>query len=70
MRSGVSGSVAAWGRPLLVRNIETDRRFQRLSNPQYATKSLLCVPLKVDGEVLGVFNVTNKSRARPSTTTI
>jgi signal transduction histidine kinase len=60
MRSGVSGSVAAWGRPLLVRNIETDRRFQRLSNPQYATKSLLCVPLKVDGEVLGVFNVTNK----------
>jgi GAF domain-containing protein len=60
VRSGVLGSVAAWGQPLLVDNIETDRRFERLSHPQYTTKSLLCVPLTVAGEVLGVFNVTNK----------
>jgi signal transduction histidine kinase/putative methionine-R-sulfoxide reductase with GAF domain len=60
MRSGVAGSVAAWGRPLLVNNIETDRRFSRLNHPQYKTKSLLCVPLRVEGEVLGVLNVNNK----------
>lgn len=60
VRSGVAGSVAAWGRPLLVNNIETDRRFSRLNHPQYKTKSLLCVPLRVSGEVLGVLNVNNK----------
>jgi len=60
VRSGVAGTVAAYGRPLLVNNIETDRRFRRLNHPQYSTKSLLCVPLRVDGEVLGVLNVNNK----------
>ncbi len=61
LRSGVAGAVAALGRPLLVSNIETDRRFSRLNHPQYRTKSLLCVPVRVDGEVLGVLNVNNKS---------
>lgn len=61
VRSGVAGTVAAWGRPLLVNNIETDRRFRRLNHPQYSTKSLLCVPLRVDAEVLGVLNVNNKT---------
>jgi signal transduction histidine kinase len=61
VRSGVAGSVAAWGRPVLVDNIETDRRFRRLNHPQYSTKSLLSVPLHVEGEVLGVINVNNKS---------
>jgi signal transduction histidine kinase/response regulator RpfG family c-di-GMP phosphodiesterase len=60
VRSGVAGSVAAWGRPVLVNNIETDRRFRRLNHPQYSTKSLLSVPLEVEGEVVGVVNVNNK----------
>lgn len=60
VRNGVAGAVAAWGRPVLVENIETDRRFKRMNHPQYATKSLLCVPLRVEGEVVGVVNVNNK----------
>jgi putative methionine-R-sulfoxide reductase with GAF domain len=60
VRSGVAGAVAAWGRPLLVDNIETDRRFRRLNHPQYRTKSLLCVPIAIEREVLGVVNVNNK----------
>jgi signal transduction histidine kinase/putative methionine-R-sulfoxide reductase with GAF domain len=60
LRSGVLGSVAAWGQPLLVKDIESDRRFERLSHKQYTTKSLLCVPLRVAGEVIGVYNVTNR----------
>lgn len=60
LRSGVAGAVAAWGRPVLVENIETDRRFRRLNHPQYHTKSLLCVPLRVEGEVVGVVNANNK----------
>ena len=61
LRSGVAGAVAAWGRPVLVENIETDRRFRRLNHPQYQTKSLLCVPLRVEGEVIGVINANNKT---------
>ena len=60
LRSGVAGAVAAWGRPILIKNIETDRRFRRLNHPRYRTKSLLCVPLRVEGEVIGVVNVNNK----------
>jgi signal transduction histidine kinase len=60
VRAGVAGAVAAWARPMLVGNIETDRRFQRLNHPQYSTKSLLSVPLLVENEVLGVVNVNNK----------
>ncbi|MGH7740745.1 MAG: HD domain-containing phosphohydrolase [Candidatus Eiseniibacteriota bacterium] len=65
MRSGVAGSVAAWGQALLVNNIETDRRFRRLNHPQYRTKSLLCAPMRVQGEVIGVFNVNNKADGTP-----
>ncbi|HUK64600.1 MAG TPA: HD domain-containing phosphohydrolase [Dongiaceae bacterium] len=61
VRSGVAGTVAAWARPVLVDDIETDRRFQRFNHPQYSTKSLLSVPLLVEGEVLGVVNVNNKN---------
>ena len=60
LRSGVAGAVAAWGHPLLVEDIETDRRFRRLNHPQYNTKSLLSVPLRVEGEVIGVVNANNK----------
>jgi HD-GYP domain-containing protein (c-di-GMP phosphodiesterase class II)/signal transduction histidine kinase len=60
LRSGVAGAVAAWGHPLLVEDIETDRRFRRLNHPQYNTKSLLSVPLRVEGEVIGVVNASNK----------
>jgi len=65
VRSGVAGAVAAWGKPVLVNNIETDRRFLRLNHPQYTTKSLLSVPLRVEGEVLGVLNVNNKVSGAP-----
>src|SRR5262249_54097134 len=60
IRTGVAGAVAAWGHPLLVEDLETDRRFRRLNHPQYSTKSLLSVPLRVDGEVIGVINANNK----------
>ena len=45
---------------MLVENIETDRASRRLNHPRYHTKSLLCVPLRVEGEVIGVVNVNNK----------
>ncbi len=65
LRAGVAGTVAAMGQAVRVENIETDRRFRRLNHPQYSTKSLLCVPLRVEGEVLGVVNVSNKKSRDP-----
>jgi hypothetical protein len=65
IRSGVAGAVAAWGHPLLVEDIETDRRFRRMNHPQYNTKSLLSVPLRVEGEVIGVVNANNKQSGEP-----
>ena len=57
----IAGWVAQTSENLCVEDIETDRRFRRMNHPQYETKSLLCVPLKVTGETVGVINVNNKT---------
>ncbi|MEO6461471.1 MAG: ATP-binding protein [Candidatus Eisenbacteria bacterium] len=59
-RSGVAGAVLSAGHPVLVENIETDKRFGRKSHPQYWTKSLLCAPVLVGGVHVGVISVNNK----------
>jgi len=58
----LAGWVAAEGQPLLVEDIEEDSRFGRpnISN-QYSSKSLLSVPVKSDGRVIGVLNFTDKN---------
>lgn len=62
VRSGdsIAGWVAQTSESLLVDDIETDRRFRKMNHPQYETKSLLCVPLRVADETVGVINVNNK----------
>jgi len=58
---GVSGLVAKTGEPLLIKDIESDERFQKLkSHGRYSSKSLICVPLKVGDRVIGVLNGNNK----------
>ncbi|MBI4278239.1 MAG: GAF domain-containing protein [Armatimonadetes bacterium] len=51
---GVTGWVAQTGDPLLVEDVLKEPRY-RAGIP--GTQSELCVPLKVDGQVLGVINV-------------
>jgi HD-GYP domain-containing protein (c-di-GMP phosphodiesterase class II) len=63
----IAGWVAKHGQPLLVTNIEEDPRFNRPSLNQYETKSLLSVPVKVDGRVVGVININNKVSCTPFT---
>ena len=58
---GISGSVAASGEPLLVRDVEADERFGRRSRERYYDRSLLSVPIVVAERVRGVLNVNNKS---------
>ena len=68
-RVKTGGSIAGWVAQtcenLLVNDIENDRRFRKLNHPQYETKSLLCVPLRIAGEVIGVVNVSSKSTGVP-----
>ena len=56
----IAGYVAQKGTPLIIEDIENDQKFKRLSKKHYATKSLLCVPLKIKEKVLGVINLSDK----------
>jgi len=56
----ISGYVVEYGKPLLVKNVETDRRFRRRNRARYETKSLISVPLITKGKILGVLNLNNK----------
>ncbi len=67
MGNSIAGWVAKHGAPLLVTNVEEDPRFGRRNSHQYETKSLLSVPVKVDGRVVGVININNKVSCTPFT---
>ncbi len=61
----ISGWVAQTGKPLLIRDIEADSSFGRPNRSNYESRSLVSVPLKRDGRVIGVLNVTNKISLTP-----
>jgi len=63
----ISGYVVEYGKPLLVKNVETDQRFQRRNRERYETKSLISVPLTTKGKILGVLNLNNKRSGEPFT---
>jgi signal transduction histidine kinase/response regulator RpfG family c-di-GMP phosphodiesterase len=67
MDDSIAGWVAKHGQPLLVTNIEEDPRFGRPNGHQYETKSLLSVPVKIEGRVVGVININNKISCTPFT---
>ena len=56
----ISGWVAIEGKPLLLDNLENSPHFVRLNANHYNTNSLLSLPLKIDGKVIGVVNLNNK----------
>jgi signal transduction histidine kinase len=58
---GVSGWVGRTGESLLIRDITKDIRFTRSGGKHYYNNSLLTVPLKLRGRVIGVINVNNKA---------
>ena len=65
---GIAGWVAKEGEPLLIKDIgrettQGESRFQA----QYKNRSLMCVPLKVNGRTIGVLNANNKTSGEPFT---
>lgn len=67
MGSSIAGYVAQEGEPLMVEDINKDSRFSHFSKKHYATRSLLCVPLKVKDKILGVINLSDKKTGNPFT---
>ncbi|MRR07676.1 MAG: GAF domain-containing protein, partial [Deltaproteobacteria bacterium] len=67
MGDRIAGWVALEGEPLFIEDIEQDPRFGRKSVSQYNSKSLISLPLKVGGKVIGVLNLNNKRSASPFT---
>lgn len=64
----IAGWVAQEGKPLLVEDIETDPRFGRRNlDRQYASNSLMALPLRSGDRVIGVINFNNRKDGRSFT---
>lgn len=63
----IAGWVALEGKPLLIEDIESEIRFGKKNLSQYNTRSLLSLPIKINGKVVGVVNLNNKKDSKPFT---
>jgi len=57
---GVAGRVVQDKKPILVKDIRYDNRFNKSERPDYKTKSFVSAPLILGERVLGVINVIDK----------
>jgi hypothetical protein len=59
---GIAGYVAQTGEALIISDVHKDSRFYRLvdSRTGFKTRSILCVPMKSKGQMVGVLEVLNK----------
>jgi len=59
---GIAGIVAQKGKPIIVEDVKNDPRWHnKISKSlKLSTKSIACVPMKIDGETIGVIEVIDK----------
>lgn len=62
---GIAGIVAKNRRPVLVRDIDKDRRFKGKKRDHYKTKSFISCPVIFKNRLLGVFNINDKKNGEP-----
>jgi signal transduction histidine kinase len=62
MGEGIAGIVAQKGRPILVPDVDQDKRFTNRidAHTGFKTRSVICVPIKHKGRLIGVLEVLNK----------
>jgi HD-GYP domain-containing protein (c-di-GMP phosphodiesterase class II) len=63
--TGVAGWVAQHGEPVLIEDVTKDPRFSaNLTDDKsgFKTRSILCVPMTMSGELIGVMEVLNKKQ--------
>ncbi len=58
---GISGQVVRTGIPVFLSEVKDDTRFSRKVDQLtgFKTKSIICVPLKIHGKILGVIEIVN-----------
>ena len=67
MGEGIAGWVASEGIPVVVPDVSKDERFFGKIDEaiHLKTKSLMCVPIKINNQVLGVLELVNKTTGEP-----
>ena len=62
LSEGIAGWVALQGEPLIVPDASKDPNFDKTIDEAtgFVTRSILCVPMKIKGDVIGVVEVLNK----------
>jgi signal transduction histidine kinase len=62
MGEGIAGRVAQEGKPVLVPDVDKDKRFSPRVDKHtgFKTRSIVCVPIKHKGRLIGVLQVLNK----------
>lgn len=63
MGCGISGQVADFKKPVLVKDIDSDSRFKRNGFDHYRTKSFISIPLFGANGLIGLMNIADKSNA-------
>ena len=61
---GISGKVVDLGKPILVKDINTDARFSRNGFNHYRTNSFISIPLVSAKGLVGLINLADKSSAK------
>ena len=64
---GIAGFVAKKGEPLLIPDVSKDPRWYKEINDSigFQTRSIACVPMKVEGETIGVVEIIDKEDGSP-----
>ena len=63
---GIAGKVAQRGEPVLVADIAADPRFGKPNQPKYGSGAFMCLPVRVEDRIIGVFNLAKSATAAPS----
>ena len=60
---GIAGHVAQTGEPLLITNVAEDPRWYKEISESigFKTQSIACVPMKVNGDIIGVVEIIDKA---------
>ncbi len=58
--NNITGWVLKNKKPLMIENLADDKRFQTTKQEEIEIKTVICVPIWLKSEIIGVFIVTNK----------
>ena len=56
---GIAGKVALEGKPIMIKDVREDERFDHSNKRNLPIGSILCCPIIVQNEILGVINLSN-----------